>query len=766
MSRKRCYVYLVRHESGKLTGTVLRRDETFCDPPAPQALGDDEQQVISGLDLALDEAVVERREPLERFLWHEELSYRQVTLTVHPQSLVDKRVVVGARTIPLRLGYVACPLRDGGYRIMLPRFGWWMVVESLDSAAEVLKTAVAGALLGESARTLYDFRFEQHETLRAWSPSLTRQARRVSRERSDDDDFEVTSRVADEWVEAAAQRKLARVIGQEDVRAAEDGGIGTLQRLLELSATDPPRSLLLVGPRGSGKSALLRRLAFALARARKSGDIVPRIWRTSAERLVAGMRYLGMLEQQLFDLLDELRYEGDYLYVERLGPLVAAQAGGASLGELMQQSIIDREISFIGECDAVELEHCRRRLPRLINALEIVSVAPRKAEQMVEPFLRYAEQQLPSSQFSSGSVRRLLHYLDAFARDRAFPGKVFNLIDWLATQGLDPGEVAERDATALYCLYSGLPARLVDDEARLPLQAVEAELSSALVGQPAACTAAAAAVVRFKARVNDPERPLGSLLFVGPTGVGKTELAKQLCRMMFGNEAPLVRLDMSEYFGPTSVDRFLAPGRNSVAQRLRESPLSVVLLDEIEKADSRLFDVLLGALDAGRLTDLSGRLVDLRSALIVMTSNLGATDRAPMGFGEQPVAGYTQAVRQFFRPEFVARIDAVVPFAPLGAAALRQIVELELNKIRNRPGLLRRAITLELETSACELLVERGYHPLRGARRLKRVIEELVVAPLAALLAERPGLEHCRVLYRRRGDQLDLALEEGSRTRR
>jgi ATP-dependent Clp protease ATP-binding subunit ClpC len=249
-------------------------------------------------------------------------------------------------------------------------------------------------------------------------------------------------------------------------------------------------------------------------------------------------------------------------------------------------------------------------------------------------------------------------------------------------------------------------------------------------------------IARFKAGLDDPQRPVGALLFAGPTGVGKTELAKQLARYLFGDADRLVRVDMSELVTGTAITRLIAPspGGTSLADRIRRQPLSVVLFDEVEKADAAAFDLLLGVIGEGRLTDALGRLVDFRMAVIVLTSNLGGADPRPAGFSADadPVADHGGAVRRFFRPELLGRLDAVVAFRPLAADALERIVELELAKLRLRPGVVARNLELAITPAARARLARLGHDPRLGARPLRRTIEDLVVSPIAERIAREP----------------------------
>ncbi len=291
--------------------------------------------------------------------------------------------------------------------------------------------------------------------------------------------------------------------------------------------------------------------------------------------------------------------------------------------------------------------------------------------------------------------------------------------------------------------------------------AISEALAKHVVGQDEACRTCSRVLARFKAGIDDPDKPLGNLFFVGPTGVGKTELAKQLARFLFGDEGRLIRIDMSELAFAGSAQRLLQTGSGggSLAERVRRQPLSVILLDEIEKAHPEVFDLLLGILGEGRLTDALGRLADFRMTLIVMTSNLGTSDAEAPGFGEDPKMNYTATVKTQFRPEFFNRLDVVVPFRPLAPADVRRIVDLELTKAMQRTGLTKRRLQLQVSSEAMDRLAQIGFHPKRGARPLKRLIEERVMTPIAVRLARYPDTKDREIRVVREGSNLWRALD-------
>ena len=305
-------------------------------------------------------------------------------------------------------------------------------------------------------------------------------------------------------------------------------------------------------------------------------------------------------------------------------------------------------------------------------------------------------------------------------------------------------EVSAEDVAEIVARWTGIPVSRMMEAERERLTRLEQVLASRVIGQEEAVRAVANAVRRSRAGLQDPNRPIGSFIFLGPTGVGKTETARALAEFLFDNEQAMVRIDMSEYMEKHAVARLIGapPGYigfeegGQLTEAVRRRPYSVVLFDEIEKAHPDVFNILLQILDDGRLTDSQGRTVDFRNTVIIMTSNIGSTYILEHAGDDRAVieAQVTNALRQHFRPEFLNRVDDIIVFRPLGKQEIEHIIGLQLGRLEKLLG--DRKLTLELTPEAREVLATEGYDPAFGARPLKRAIQRLLQNPLALAVLE------------------------------
>jgi ATP-dependent Clp protease ATP-binding subunit ClpC len=745
-------VFLTHHHGGLVSAVLLRRFRMLFDRPPPAAMAHDVDTALRRL--APQAALLDDDDDGgERYQFTEQLELRRVEVEIHPGRPDPRGYVIASARVPIRLGYAAARL-DGAplYRVLVPRFDWSFVTEDLAAVPDTIRSLVFASLVGDSPASLYDLRRELDEQIHEWRPLEAAPRTRGDRE-PQGDPAPTLETVAEDMVALARAHRLPPVVGVDP----------TFDQLAPLVAEPRLPSMLFVGQRGAGKTALVRRFARAMLEAsRGKRGRRRRLWSTSADRIIAGMIYLGMWQQRCLSIVHELSDTSDVLYVDRLVDVLAPSSDGAAIAELLAPAVIANTLTLFAECDEAELVRARQRFPALVDAMRVVRVPEATPAQTIALLEPYGQRRSPPVALSHDAARRLVELLGAFRRDTALPGKALAFVDYLATR---PARACHElaDITSAFAAWSGLPVELLAPEHALDTAAVARALRRGVVGQDKACEIAGRVIARLKAGLDDPQRPVGTLLFAGPTGVGKTELAKQLARYLFGDAERLVRIDMSELTTGGAITRLItpSPAGTSLADRIRRQPLSVVLFDEIEKADAAAFDLLLGIVGEGRLTDALGRLVDFRMAVIVMTTNLGAADAAPAGFSTADGADHATAIRRFFRPELLGRIDSVIEFRPLDRAALERIVELELAKLRQRPGLVARGLVLELTAGARARLAELGHDPRLGARPLRRTIEDLIVSPLADRMASTPTWRDVTVRIRAAAEDgvADLVIE-------
>ncbi len=578
--------------------------------------------------------------------------------------------------------------------------------------------------------------------------------------------------------ELPALRAVAESLGD---RAARRGLSRAWRRQAELEALiarlkRDRASLLLVGPRGVGKTCLLADAVRRMERETRAEDEADdidhpefrrRFWQSSGSRLIAGMRYLGQWEERLEEVINELHEIGGVLCCENL--LELATIGGSnpegSVGAFCTPFLEQAELRMIAEATSEELDACRRILPRLTDCFQIMHV-----EEFSDPDARAVLRIAAESRAKQASLDfdpliapQIHRFFKRFLPYDAFPGgavafvhQVFDHAKQNKIARVDADEVLSR-----FIDHTGLPELFLRDPWTLSWDEAVAGFQEKIIGQPDGVEAAAQLLTTIKAGLNDPRRPLGVLLFCGPTGVGKTELAKQIAKQLFGAgrepEKRLIRLDMSEYAGFDAADRLTTDAKgqpSELVRRIREQPFSVLLLDEIEKASLEVFNALLGVFDEGRLTDRLGRAAIFRSAVVIMTSNLGVRRQTPIGYEAEVSTIYERDIRTFFRPEFFNRIDRIVTFQTLTQQHMRRITEKELKDLRYREGMSHRAVDLTWTAEVVDLLVEQGFDARYRARPLQRTLERLVVAPLARWLVRHPDQQQPRLRLSRNASEV------------
>jgi ATP-dependent Clp protease ATP-binding subunit ClpC len=351
---------------------------------------------------------------------------------------------------------------------------------------------------------------------------------------------------------------------------------------------------------------------------------------------------------------------------------------------------------------------------------------------------------------------------------------------WRSDEGGERASIGEEEIADIVSMWTGIPVFKLTEAETQKLLRMEEELHKRVIGQEPSITAVSRAIRRARAGIKDPKRPSGSFIFLGPSGVGKTELARTLAEFLFGDEQALIQVDMSEYMEKHSVSRLVGspPGYigydegGQLTEQVRRKPYSVVLLDEIEKAHPEVFNILLQILEDGRLTDAQGRSVDFRNAIVIMTSNIGAATisrNTPLGFSVADETGLSYdemksrimgELKRVFRPELLNRIDEVIVFHKLTKDEIKQIVDLLM--VRLQKQMEEHGIALQLTEEAKDLLVEQGYDPTMGARPLRRAIQRLIEDPLADEVLSKSLPEGGVILVDRDGESMRLTMREGS----
>jgi ATP-dependent Clp protease ATP-binding subunit ClpC len=521
----------------------------------------------------------------------------------------------------------------------------------------------------------------------------------------------------------------------------------------------PGRSLLVSGEHRVGKTSFLRVLN---KRLRRRGWTV---FEAGGADLMAGQQWFGQLEGRIQRTLEELAltkkviwYIPDILQLAMSG---THQGQAASILDQILPAITAGRLVVWTEASPATLARLLRMRPALRSLLEVIRVEPQseaETRQLAGNLL---------AQWSDGSrividpacVDAAMASARQYLSAGSFPGPVLDLLR--LTVGRSAKENARKvqphDVILTLAQLTGLPASILDNRERIELGAIKDFFAARVMGQNEAIGAVVDRIAMLKAGLNDPGKPIGVFLFAGPTGTGKTELAKTTAEFLFGTSERMIRLDMSEFQTPDATLKILgsdaAAETDSLITRVRKQPFAVVLLDEFEKAHANVWDLFLQVFDDGRLTDSMGHVADFRHCLIILTTNLGATGHRGSGLGFAPTAdAYTgehvlRAIGETFRPEFQNRLDKVIVFRPLDRDLMRGILDKELARVLERRGLKDREWAVEWEASAQDFLLEKGFSPEMGARPLKRAIEQYLIAPLAATIVEQRFPEGDQFLF-------------------
>ncbi len=515
-----------------------------------------------------------------------------------------------------------------------------------------------------------------------------------------------------------------------------------IQDLLPLFESRPYPSLLIVGPSGSGKTTLLRVLSQAI----RQRDPGLTFFETHAGQLLQGLTQDQGWEHNLPLLQRELAARQGILLVHHARDLLQIgqyEGNRSSLADGMKEGMKAGEWILFAECTPEELRWMENRAPdfvRLFYKAQLV-VHPEKFEPLIlEKWGRLTD---GKGRDHSVAVRELLALQRRFEPYSGQPGRAIRFLE--SYQKEYPGKSLNVQVVRkFFARQSGIPLLLLDPEVELDRSQIKSRLESGLFGQPAAIEAVTSTLLRLKAGLLRERKPVASFLFVGPTGVGKTELAKLLAEFIFGNRKRLIRFDMSEFADRFAAVRLIGNGYRQeglLTGQVRKEPFSVLLLDEIEKGNPRFLDLLLQILGDGRVTDEEGITTDFGGTVIILTSNIGAErlGRKTIGWEREDGAETqnrileTELLRRL-RPELLNRIDEVVPFRPLSPETVRQVFSREWQAFLGREGIRPDHIEIRLSGSAEKLLLEKSFDPKYGARQLQRTLRKYVYLPLAERL--------------------------------
>ena len=520
-----------------------------------------------------------------------------------------------------------------------------------------------------------------------------------------------------------------------------------VEELTRLLNAPDKRPVMLVGNRGAGKTAIIHEYVYrTVAKKRKRFAVKRNVWHLSPQRIISGMSFVGEWEERLLAITREARKRNHVLYFDYLLGLYLAgvcSSSDLSVAHVLKPIVEACEFRILAEITPESLRVLQekdRGFTDLFHIIPVKETDERDTLRILITAMRHSERQYRTV-FEVDVIPAVMDLQRRYVHDRAFPGKAVDFLRQLAVKNPGAG-ISRDDVLKAFQSVSGLSVTFIDRKQKYRREDVLNGIRKEIIGQGEAVEAVTDVICKARARLNDPDRPLGTFLFLGPTGVGKTQCARAVASYLFGDSERMVRFDMNEYIDPWSVPKLTGTSQEPeglLTGEVRRRPFCVVLLDEIEKAHPDVFDLLLQVLGEGRLTDALGRTSDFTNAIIIMTSNLGTREaRSRLGFreaGTTDETAYIDAARKFFRPEFFNRLDRIVPFGPLSRSEIEEIAKRLIRGVFQRHGLRQRECAMEVSPTAMDRIVQEGYHPQLGARALKRVIERQLTQPVASRLA-------------------------------
>lgn len=514
-------------------------------------------------------------------------------------------------------------------------------------------------------------------------------------------------------------------------------------------------NLLIVGNHGVGKSTVLMQAIRKISGQSKKMLQNYSFWQIMPQRITASSKYLGEWQEACEELIDELQTVNGILWVVDIIRLLQVGGGGPedSVASFMISFLQQGKLQIAGEVTEPELESMRRLLPGFAENFQIVKIdelPENKIQNILNKFADFADKNLKVN-IPPESLMTAYSLLQRYYPYESFPGKAIKFLSSCVNEAEQSNRVvvSKKNVIDHFISQTGLPELFLRDDLLLNQKELKTHFLNRIIGQEEAVGKLCEVVKIFKAGLNNPHKPIATLIFAGPTGVGKTASAKALAEYFFGKgqkRSPLIRIDMSEFQYPGQISRFIGSGQHpgKLIQDIRDRPFSVLLLDEAEKATPMIFDALLTVLDEGVLTDAFGRVTNFRNTIIILTTNLGASNLGSIGFQNTSESqnAWLPAIHSFFRPEFINRIDGVVLFKSLGQKDIFSITLKELEELKSREGFLKRGIEVHFTENVATYLSQTGFDERYGARPLQRMLEQIVVNPLAHWLLQHPDIKN------------------------